>query len=306
MKIIPYNFSKTIRLTGWFLVIFLLLAVSGIVYAPVTIVEVKNPLVQVGQILMGNHNPTLNNHNFNSIIFKTSDGFNLSANIYTCRQAKATIILLHGFRSQKEQWHQTALWLNQKGYNAVALDLRGHGQSEGEYCSFGYYEKKDVSTLINFLQTKSLQEPFGIWGHSLGGAVALQTMANDNRIKFGIIESSYADFPEIVKDYANYYVPFAPDFLNNWWLSLAADKARFPIEAISPLKAAKQINQPVLMIHGLSDKKINANNTRRIYKVLKSKDKNIILVPKADHYNVHQIGGEWFYKEVAIFLDHHI
>jgi alpha-beta hydrolase superfamily lysophospholipase len=46
-----------------------------------------------------------------------------------------TIILLHGIRGYKEHFTALAAMLNRQGYNTLALDLRAHGDSEGDYCT---------------------------------------------------------------------------------------------------------------------------------------------------------------------------
>ena len=42
-------------------------------------------------------------------------------------------------------------FLSENGFNSVALDLRAHGESEGQLCSFGVNEKKDIQKLIDYL-----------------------------------------------------------------------------------------------------------------------------------------------------------
>ena len=67
------------------------------------------------------------------------------------------------------------------------LNLRGHGESRGTYCTFGYKEKYDIVSVIDeIMLDKRLSKNIGIWGQSLGGAIALQTMAIDKRIKYGV------------------------------------------------------------------------------------------------------------------------
>jgi len=36
----------------------------------------------------------------------------------------------------------------------ILVDSRAHGQSEGEYCTYGFYERDDISKIIDFIQTK--------------------------------------------------------------------------------------------------------------------------------------------------------
>jgi alpha-beta hydrolase superfamily lysophospholipase len=101
---------------------------------------------------------------------------------------KGTIILLHGIRSNKESFIGLNTKLSKLGFNSLALDSRAHGQSSGTHCTFGVKEKKDISELISTLSEKEgITENIGVWGQSLGGAIGLQALENDKRIKFGII-----------------------------------------------------------------------------------------------------------------------
>lgn len=102
-----------------------------------------------------------------------------------------TVIVLHGISSCKEHQLPLAELLTHEGYNVIAFDLPAHGKSEGVYTTFGFYERHDIVTLIDsVLHNYQDVEPIGITGHSLGGAIAVQTMAIDDRIKCGIIQST--------------------------------------------------------------------------------------------------------------------
>jgi len=203
-------------------------------YVPNFIVEIKNPVIDLANTAL-NEKPEKLFHHQSVLVFKTKDSLNLTADLYLTKSAKATVILLHGIRSSKEVWQKEAQWLNGLGYNAVALDMRAHGDSQGVYCTFGYKEKHDISDLLSILQEKGITTPVGIWGHSLGGAVALQALATDPRLKFGIVESAYADFSQITKDYSRYYLHFDSDMLNDFLLTRAGEKADFPSDKVNPV-----------------------------------------------------------------------
>ena len=272
-------------------------------YAPNFIVEIRNPLIEFSREMFYDAEFKPVSEYIIKFHFKTQDNLSLTADIYSISNPKANIILLHGIRSNKEHWHDMALWLNRNGYNAIALDMRAHGESQGTYCSFGYYEKQDVSNLIDALQAQGFKQNFGIWGHSLGGAVALQALAVDKRLKFGIIESSYADFKQITKDYSRYYLHFESDFLNNFLLERAAEKACFPINQVNPVDYCTKINQPVMIVHGTADQKINVKNARILYNEIAGKKKQLVLIEGARHTNIHQVGGQYYKNKVLSFLN---
>ncbi len=286
-----------------------LLSFAGLyAYAPYFVVEMKNPV-----ILTAKHyfHKDVNNYQTHfpeyaeKIHFKTRDNITLTASIFKSKKktAKANIILLHGIRSSKESFLPVIDFLTQNNFNAIALDLRAHGESGGEFCTFGYLEKQDVKRLIDCLiKTKNLKAPFGIWGHSLGGAIALQTLATDKNIKFGIIESSYSNFKSITADYSDYYLGFDMDFLNKNILERSGELAKFDINKVNPIDYCKKISQPVLLIHGTDDKKINIKYAYDNYKALKSYSKYFYKVKGAGHNDVWQKGGQPLFDKILEFL----
>ena len=73
----------------------------------------------------------------------------------------------------------------------MLFDFRYLGQSEGRYSTAGVKETEDLRAAINFLKSRGVNE-VGVWGFSMGGAVALATAVMVPEIKVIISESSYA------------------------------------------------------------------------------------------------------------------
>jgi len=297
---------KFLKIKLFFLFLILSFGWFFYAYVPKFIVEVKNPLITQAR---ANFYPEyevkpIASDSFKTIQFFSDDSLVMKANFYrTTKPVKATIILLHGIRSQKEQLDSLALFLQAKSYNVVAVDLRAHGDSGGAYCSFGYYEKKDLSNLLDYLmEYENIKEPIGIWGHSLGAAIGLQTLAFDKRFQFGIIESSYADFRQITKDYSSYFVGFESDLVNDFLLDRAGEMADFPVNKINPVDYCKNITQPVLIVHGTDDAKINVNNAKLLYREIASPNKELLLVKGAHHTDIHYVGGSAYFEKVLQFI----
>jgi pimeloyl-ACP methyl ester carboxylesterase len=275
-------------------------------YVPKFVIEVKNPLIWTAKkYLYDKGQDRINNYKADNqtIKIKTFDGLILQADIYKISDSAANIIVLHGIRSNRQNMKNLCMRINQNQYNAIALDLRAHGASQGEYTTFGYYEKKDISLLIDRLISDGWKGDFGIWGHSLGGAVALQTLATDKRLRFGIIESAYADFKEITNDYSEHFLGFASENLNDFLLMRAGEMAHFPVDAVNPVDYASKINVPVWIAHGSKDMKINPENAIKIYKALPSENhKKLTIVKGANHNNIHRIGGNQYFGSVFNFI----
>ena len=287
---------KTILLVLFaFLIIGLLVAHFSAPYA--IIKRTRNPLTP-------DLNPTKFGLNFEKIIVQTVDslelhGFFIPSALDTVH---GTIILLHGIGSCKENMLVLAANLANEGYHTVPMDSRAHGESGGNHITFGYYEKQDVSKIIDFLATEKGLQNIGIRGASMGGAIALQALEHDQRLKFGIIECTFADLSDVVFDYQKLWLGLESRFISDYTLKRAAKIAKFPANKIKPAESAKNISQPIFYAHGDADANVSVEYGRLIFKNLASQNKELVIVEGAGHENVMGYGGENYWKKLMAFL----
>ena len=86
-----------------------------------------------------------------------------------------TYVFVHGVRDQGRSWDPFLAALLARGVpikHAVAIDLRGHGDSEWPATSRGYQHEDFLSDLAGLLKHLD-KEPFTLIGHSLGGSMCL-------------------------------------------------------------------------------------------------------------------------------------
>lgn len=279
-------------------------------YAPRIITEIKNPIIQLLRNKSFQGKPesfSKDKSNGRFISFNSFDDIILKAYLTYSKldSVKGTIILLHGIRSYKEHFIEMSNKLSNLGYNAIALDSRAHGESGGKHCTFGVKEKKDISALIDFLTDEKINNNIGIWGQSLGGAIGLQSLAYDKRIKFGIIESTFSDLKIITQDYFRYHTGIKANSFCNYLLKRAGNIADFNPNESTPAMSCKLIEQPVLLVHGTQDKRIKIKYSKINFKNIKSNDKQYIEVTGANHLNVWKTGGERYFEQVMEFIDMH-
>lgn len=248
----------------------------------------------------------LRNH-YKKIELNTKDSLTLVGYLIESKvhQPKGTMILLHGIGDNKESQIGLAEYLSANGYNTIIFDLRAHGQSEGKYCTYGYYEKFDVKEFINKAEKEVIDlQNVGIIGTSLGGAIAIQSMATDSRIKCGVIVSTFSSLNEIVYDYMKRMLHIPLKFVSDMALNEAGKIAKFPPKEINPINYASKIEQPILLIHGSNDDRINIQNGKNIYSKIKSRDKLFYEVKNAGHNDIGKVGGIKYRSEILNFLDH--
>ncbi|VXB90432.1 conserved hypothetical protein [Flavobacterium sp. 9AF] len=278
-------------------------------YVPRFITEIKNPLIesfkrkQPPQTKDSFQNTSLQGKEFQITSFDdtTISCYLTYSNLPV---TKGTIILLHGIRSRKEHFVALSQHLSLLGYNAVAVDLRAHGQSGGTHCTFGVKEKKDISKLVDYLVEKEkITTPIGVWGQSLGGAIGLQALGNDKRIAFGIIESTFTDFETITHDYFQFHLGFNFKPLTHYLVHRAGKIADFNPEEAKPIAYCEKITQPILLVHGNQDQRIHIQYAKENYAAIPSSQKEFLEINQANHLNVWKVGGKIYFDKVMAFIE---
>lgn len=239
---------------------------------------------------------------------RTRDSLDLQALVVPIEKAPgqdsilSTLIVLHGITGCKEMFLPFAKELSAHGIQAVLPDLRAHGKSGGEYCTYGFYEKHDISALIDTLLSQNPRQRIGIYGNSLGGAVALQALAEDKRLKFGVIESTFHDLEAVSCEYGEDLTGIKSRWLAHHVLEKSAIIAHFDPFSVQPGESARLVTQPVFMAHGDCDDKIPFAFGRINFDHLASSDKNWYTVHGGGHLNIRAVGGVAYDSALWAFL----
>jgi hypothetical protein len=238
---------------------------------------------------------------YESLDFLTYDSLLMKGYHIKADSPKGTIILLHGIGDSKEGFYDMCADLSDWGYDCVIFDMRAHGKSEGLYCTYGAKEKFDVLALTEVMKERGLQEPYGVFGNSLGGAIALQSLALCPDLKFGIIESTFHNLKDVVMEYAEDIMYFKSEWLADAVLKRSSEIAGFDPYLVTPEIAATNISQPVFMAHGSDDQKIPLAFGRRNFEKLAG-PKEFVEVPGAGHLDLRKVGGQDYEIKFKGFL----
>ncbi|MCB0477836.1 MAG: alpha/beta fold hydrolase [Crocinitomicaceae bacterium] len=234
---------------------------------------------------------------------ETSDNLKLKGRIIRADvKSEICVVLVHGIRSRKENYYQIVDGIASNGFDVIVFDQRCHGESEGEYCTFGVKESEDVRQLIQFASEEFHIQKFVLWGQSLGGSVVIQSMNKDDRIIAGISESTFTDYQTIAKEYIQNKLPLFPDAVCDYASKIGAENAGFDPNEASTIEAAEKIRKPILIVHGTEDENINFKYGKQIYESIPSREKQFIPIQGAGHNNLWQIGGENYFQIVINFI----
>ena len=239
------------------------------------------------------------------IVFRTHDGVSLSGWLVAQkRNPKGTVIYLHGVGDCKIGGLALARFLFNKGYNVLLYDSRHHGESGGQFCTYGFYEKRDVSTAIDYLERRRDLKTgrVGIFGTSMGAAVAIQAAAIDNRIAGVVAEASFTDLRTIFVDYQTRIIKLPWHFLRNFAMSRSQVLANFKARLVSPIDDVARVKAPLLFIHGTKDSFIRYQYSKRLYENATGL-KQLLLIEGADHNDVWDVGGTKYESAILKFFE---
>ena len=103
---------------------------------------------------------------------------------------KAVLPIVHGHGEHSGRYANVADWFVPREYSVYALDLRGHGRSQGKRGALGDFceYREDVRAFLDLVQ-ESEPAPVFLVGHSLGGLIALDYVLRGSDGLAGVVAS---------------------------------------------------------------------------------------------------------------------
>lgn len=229
---------------------------------------------------------------------KTFAGAGVTLAGWQCSTAapwRGSVVYLHGVADNRRSARSVIGRFLPRGFDVVAYDSRAQGESTGNACTYGFYEKRDLQRVIDALPLG----PVVLVGGSLGGAVALQAAAGSPRVSAVVAAETFSDLRTIATERAPSF--FTAGAIHRG-LALAEWLGRFTVDDVSPAKAAATLTIPVLLVHGDADAETPTAHSRRVAAALVG-PKRLLLVPGAGH-NQSLRAEVW--GEIEEWIDQHV
>jgi pimeloyl-ACP methyl ester carboxylesterase len=188
---------------------------------------------------------------------------------------RGTLVYLHGVGDNRGSAVGIADHFVPMGFDVVAYDSRAHGESGGDACTYGFYERQDLARVLDHLP----HAPIVVMGRSMGAAVALQAAAEDRRIAAVVSIAAFSDLRTAAVERAPF---FASRSNVEEAFRLAEAEGRFRVDDVSPVAAAPRIGVPVLLVHGDADRETPYAHSLRIMAALHD-PKRLVTIPGAGH-----------------------
>jgi len=194
------------------------------------------------------------------------------------------LLYLHGSRSNLTDQVQRLALLRGFGFSVFAIDYRGFGRSDGDLPSEQtVYE--DARAAWDWLAARQ-PDPGKrfIYGHSLGGAVAVDLAAALNRDAAGglIVESTFTTLVDIAKEWS---FP---------WLPLGA----LMTQKFDSVSKMSKVAMPVLVVHGAVDREVPSRFAQALYAAATG-PKRLLLVEGGGHSDSMGTGAEQYRQALS-------
>ena len=198
-------------------------------------------------------------------------------------KSKGTIILFHGYGSEKSSLISKSDEFLKLGYSTMLVDFMGSGNSEGNQTTIGYKEAQEVKSTFDYLNKKGEKNIY-LFGTSMGAAAIMKSI-NDYRIepKGIIIECPFGSMYQTVC--ARFNKMNAPTFpMAGILLFWGGIQNGFWGFSHNPAEYAKNINCPTLLLYGEKDKSVSQKEIKEIFANLKG-PKKLTIYKKTGHEN---------------------
>ncbi len=198
------------------------------------------------------------------------------------QRADAPVLLyLHGAR-----WNVTGSAfrirrMQELGFSVLAVDYRGFGKSTQQLPS----EKlaaEDARAAWDWLAQRHPERPRYIFGHSLGGAIAIELARQVRDERGTLVEGTFTSIPDVVSTFRWGWLPISP----------------LITQRFESVRKVADIGSPLLVVHGSEDRLIKPELGQKLFEAARG-PKAFVLVEGGSHHNTNSVGQPQYRQALA-------
>ncbi|WP_333393792.1 alpha/beta fold hydrolase [Microcoleus sp. N9_A1] len=198
------------------------------------------------------------------------------------------VLYLHGNASNVGGNVEHAYRFHRLGLSVFVMDYRGYGKSQGDFPSESQvYEDAQLAWDYLVKQRGINPNQIYIYGHSLGGAIAIDLAVRHPEAAGLIVEGSFTSTRAMVNFQKGLFWMFPIDVLLT--------------QRFDSLSKVDRLQMPVLFIHGTADNVVPVEMTKKLFEAA-PEPKQLYIVPDGGHTNVAHIGGAEYLQILSRFL----
>jgi len=220
---------------------------------------------------------------------------------------RGCVMVLHGISDSKASSSGFAPLFLKHGYSVLAPDSRAHGESGGEFVTYGLLEKYDVIAWAHWMKGLGCQRVYGL-GESLGASVLIQAISVEPVFNAVVAESPFADLQHMGEYRVQQMIPLPP-VLSGPIASMVVESGllyarlfyKLDFRLVSPAGSLRNSSTPVFLIHGVDDRRTPPAESRSLAAARPLKT-TLWLVPGGGHTNASAIAPARFRQMVLGFF----
>lgn len=210
------------------------------------------------------------------------DGYILHAELLKCpEESTKYIIISHGYTDNRIGSLKYAKMYLKLGFNCVIYDLRGHGENERTFTTYGIREGQDLSVMVKDTRSRYKDiSVLGLHGESLGAASTMASMKYKPEVDFAVSDCGFSNILGVLKPAAKIF--HAPAFLINFAEPGVRLRYHYSLNDMRPIDSLDDNTVPILFIHGSADTFILPRHSQDMFDRTKG-IKEIHFIPGAEH-----------------------
>lgn len=235
-----------------------------------------------------------------AIQFQSHSGATINGWFIRGKERAGAVILMHGVRANRLSMLDRARFLSHAGFSVLLFDFQAHGESSGDYITFGYLESRDAQAAVEFLRTNAQGEKIGVIGISMGGAATLLASPSLD-VNAIVLEMVYPTINQAVSNRLTMRLGQCAGMLTpllTWQL-----KSRLGIDAdaLRPIHKVGEITVPKLFIVGAEDQHTTLEESRQMFNAA-AEPKELWIVERAAHVDLYAEKKEEYEQRVLSFF----
>jgi uncharacterized protein len=239
---------------------------------------------------------------YEDVSFGTGDGLTLRG-WWIPGGGRGTVVLLPGVAADRADMLVTrGPFLHRAGYDLLVYDHRATGASDGEVITVGTREADDVEAAVTLALGRGAG-PVALFGHSLGGSIAILAAARDERVAAVIDDGGFGSVEELITSTGHRYTrPLPPGLLAAPVIFLVQLLGGFDLRAIRPIDAAARLRAPLLVMAGEADRMVPVGQQRELAERAAGPTRYVVF-EGAGHGDAHTLYRADYEGLVLGFLD---
>ena len=215
-------------------------------------------------------------------------------------RSRGIVVLTHGWSRNRDRMVGRARIFGKMGFTTIIHSARDHGNSSHHRFMNAPRFAEDIEAVLHWVN-----EPVLLYGHSVGAAAAVIVASrNPDRIKLLFLEGCYAKTREallsLYRSYNRFFgILFAPMVV--LWMEIFYKNG---LDSISPVNLSRNIDLPVMIIHGEKDQNFPLNHAWVLRDSFPAGRAELFVATNSDHSS-SSLNPEY---PVAIqtFIDRHL